>query len=316
MRKLVLSLMVISFAVGGNWKLNLSIGGFSGNYGDYNSFVSYEKSWLKFNNETWADFQKELGFITNYSSQKGSLKELSLSLPVSLRISRRIKSFDFFIEGFLLKGSAVSKTSYGYNFQFSDGSSSSLTYQYSPFALKASFFGLGLGANKRVFTRSWLKLNVEAGLGFSFVLFNYDNDLTGKMELSGYWIEIKNHLKMDGKGPGFYAYAGVEVPFLSRGKFSLSLKGGYFYSKVFSVKGDSSLNASIEDSTGYNHEESETWSGQWFMKEIDLETWWGSVKYRFPSNYQGDLGGFIKDAGKFSPTIHGPYLSFSIGYRF
>jgi len=311
---LTLALFSLSFASG--WKVKLSLGGFFGNYGDFNSFVSYEKKWLEFNNESWAEFQRSAGFLSNYSAQKGSLKELKLSLPLFLRFSRTVKGFELFGEVSYFSGAARTSTSYSYRFNFTDGSSSSVDYSYSPFELKASLIGAGIGASKRLITRGWLKLNLEASLGFSYVDLAYLNDLTGRMEVGDYWLEVKDDFTMKGKGPGIYGYAGVEIPLATMGRFILNLRSGYFALKVLSVKGDSTLNSSVRDSTGYEFQQSDSWSGEWFLKEVSISTWWGDVSYRFPSNYRQDLGELVKDLGKFSPLFHGPYLSLSLGFSF
>ncbi len=311
-----MSLVIVSLSFASSWKVKLSIGGFLGNYGDFNSFVSYEKNWLEFNNESWAEFQKSIGFLSSYSVQKGSLKELKFSLPLSLRISRTVKGFELFGEVSYFAGSAKSSTSYSYDFKFSDGSSSSVSYSYSPFELKASLIGAGIGANKRVISKGWIKLNLEASVGFSYVDLSCINNLTGRMELEDYWLEVEDDFTMEGKGPGLYGYAGVEIPVVTMGKLSLNLRAGYFALKVLSVKGDSTLNSSVKDSAGYEAQESQSWSGEWFLKEVNINTWWGDITYKFPSNYRDDLGGLVKDLGKFSPLFHGPYFSLSLGYSF
>ncbi len=308
--------MIISLSFASGWKVKLSLGGFLGNYGDLNSFVSYEEEWLKFNNETWAEFQKTSGFLSSYSAQKGNFKELKFTLPVALRVSRRMGSFDVFGEVSYFSASARTSTSYSYHLKFSDGSTSTVDYNYSPFELKASLVGLGFGAVKQVFARGRLRMNLEASLGFAYVNLSYLNKLTGRMSLGTYWLEVKDDFSMDGKGPGMYGYSGLEIPVLSKGRFSLNLRAGYFFLKVFSVKGDSSLNSSVSDSSGYSNQDSQAWSGEWFIKEVSVDTWWGKVTYRFPSNYRDDLGDGAKDLGGFSPVFHGPYFSLSAGYSF
>jgi len=306
--------MAVSFLFPSNIEIKLSTGGMYGYYGKFNSFVDYESSWLNFYNDSCAKFLKDNGLLKDFSSSGGKFKKLNISLPVNLRVFIRRRKFTFFFEGSYIKASTTNNPNFKYNFTFSDGSSSVQTYSYSPLKLGSTVYSLGGGISKPLLKKGKFKLIGEISAGALFLNFTYKNDLTGKTQIGNYWLQSQYRTEMKGRGTGFYGYAALEVPVITRGRFSLGLRGGYLYGKVPSISGDSSYAYSVSDSTGYSYSMGKRWSGKWFIKEVNDEEWWGKVDFKFPSNYEDDLGGNIKKAGDFSPGVSGPFFTLTLNF--
>ncbi len=314
MRKILFLLVIVTFLFPSNIGIKLSTGGMYGNYGKFNSFVDYESSWLNFYNDSWAKFLKDNGTLKDFSSSISKFKKLNVSLPVNLRVFIRRSKFTFFFEGSYIKAQASNNPNFKYKFTFSDGSSSNQTYSYSPLKLGSTVYSLGGGVSKPLLKKGKLKLLGEMSVGALFLNLAYKDDLTEKTQIGNYWLQSQYRTEMKGKGIGFYGYAALEVPVITRGRFSLGLKGGYLYSKVPSISGDSSYAYSVLDSTGYSYSREEHWSGKWFIKEVKDEEWWGKMDFKFPSNYEDDLGGNVKKAGNFSPGVSGPFFTLTLSF--
>ena len=317
MRKVLLFLLLtVSLLFSGNLGIKLFTGGMYGSYGDLNLFVDYESSWLNFYNNNWAKNLKDWGFISNYTSTDDvNFKKLTISLPITLRLYMEKGKTTFFVEGSYIGGRVSNNKQFNYSITFPDSSTTRIMYTYSPLELKSNLFGAGIGISRDLFQKGWFKITGEVSIGAIFLNFHYRNFLTSKTEVEDYWLSIEYNTKMKGNGLGFYGYAALDIPVISKGRFTMSIRPGYIYSKILSIKGPTSYTYSISDSYGFSSTQSDSWNGEWFIKEIDANEWWGSVKFRFPSNYRGDLNDYyVKEAGKLSPSIHGPFITISIGF--
>ncbi|MCD6455068.1 MAG: hypothetical protein J7L62_07190 [Candidatus Aminicenantes bacterium] len=313
MRRFILFLLFFYFSFAGNFGFTLSGGFLYGNYTQFNYLVDYENSWLKFYNEDWGNFLKQQGFLKDFGYSSGELNRLNSSLPLKLRFYYKNGKSTFSIEGTYLTASAVSNTEFFYDFTFMDGTSATQKFSFYPFELKPEMFSAGIGLSRQLLKYKKFCPQLEASAGFIYLNFLYENNLQVLNTIGSHWLKLSYETIMEGKGKGFYGYGGLKIPVLQRGRFSLSLTPGYFYSKILSIRGSTTYKYSISDSYGYTTSYSDSWDGEWFIKEITVKEWWGTYTFRFPSNNKSDLGSYIKNAGRFSPSISGPFLLISVG---
>lgn len=314
MRRIVFFLVLVPFLLSSNFGIKISSGGMYGFYSDLNMFVDYESSWLHFYNDSWAKSLQDAGFISNYTSSGGKFKKLSITLPATIRLYMERGNTTFFVEGSYLGARAKTSVDFNYSITFPDASSTTMVYSYSPFELKSDLFGMGVGISRDIFKRGALRITGEVSVGAIYFYAQYRNTLISKTTIQDYWLSLKFDTNMKGKGLGFYGYAALDIPVVTKGRFTLSIKPGFIYTKILAVSGPTSYTYSISDSYGFYSNQTDSWKGEWFIKEIDVEEWWGKVKFRFPSNYKDDLDEYVRNVGKFSPSIYGTFVTISIGF--
>lgn len=314
MRRIVFFLVLIPFLLSANFGIKISTGGMYGFYSDINMFVDYESSWLHFYNDSWAKYLHDAGFISNYTSSEGNFRKLSITLPVITRVYMKRGNTIFFVEGSYWGARAKTKVDFNYSITFPNASSTTMVYSYSPFELKSSLFGMGVGISRGIFKMGRFRITGEVSFGAIYFNVQYKNTLTSKTIIKDGWLSMKFDTNMKGNGLGLYGYAAIDIPVVTRGRFTLAIRPGFIYTKILSVSGPTSYTYSISDNYGFSAIQTDSWEGEWFIKEIDVEEWWGSVKFRFPSNYKDDLDEYIRNAGKFSPSIYGPFVTISIGF--
>jgi hypothetical protein len=111
-----------------------------------------------------------------------------------------------------------------------------------------------------------------------------------------------------GKGTGFSLEGGARMNFNIGKNFALFLEGGYAYQMVNNMSGPGYHT--------YNYE-TETWEGDWAIKEVYLDGQWGSRYFQFPSNAWGMEEDYVYyKIRDFKLDLSGFRMKIGISYRF
>ena len=288
-------------------------GGFSTiNATDFNQIVEYDEQVQNFFYETYYDFLLNQGEVSSWDSYgKADYNKVKNAFPFGFRFKYYLKESLAFSIGFkYVSRVGNSELEYKYSRTFSYYRDFEVK-EYLPYSLslKGGALIVGIHYGKKLSDR----IEIEGYFtgGPLFAECTYLSEWSYKLDrmYSGATItryESKGLLEERGSGTGLSVEAGLGIDLAVIHRFGLLFEFGYAYQVVSKISGPGR-----EIQGGLT----ETWDGEWGMKEERIKTDWGELKALFPTNYwEGESE--IQRIGDFKLALSGVQLRVGITYKF
>jgi hypothetical protein len=284
-------------------------GGFSSlDPGDLNSIpLLFDRNAAFWYQERY-DYYQQIGYIQSLSQgREGEFKTIKYGLPWGLRLKYYLsRRWSVSLGAKYLSRSITSNVSVQNQYNEADGAPGGYTRQYSRFTLSAAGFIPFLGVHWEQTLSDKMGLEIFVNSGPLFGTIKYRNEVrnvqtTGATENTTGWVVIE-----EGKGTGFALDGGIRLNVFLGPRFSVFFETGYAWQIVSRVNGPGR-----EEYEG----ETDTWDGQWGMKDYYAADSWGVMDTEYASNY------FISGAERlwlraFKLDLSGFQARLGIAYRF
>ncbi|MBN2245194.1 MAG: hypothetical protein JW755_05050 [Candidatus Aminicenantes bacterium] len=268
---------------------------FFGGYGslnplDLNLFVGSDSSYQNFVYDSYFDYLESSHMIESWTkSATGSRRKIKYLLPFGIRLRYEALDFLAFSFGFQY---LHKKNSDDIFFQYNRDVFYDEEYieelDYNPYGLSVSAYLPTIGFH--VFKQFGEKVTAEVyalgGVLLAECAYTSSWDYTWFIQGQGYtWLTYQSSglLEYEGSGTGMSVEAGGRISLPVFNQIGFFVEGGYAYQVVSSIAG-----SGREINGGYTEE----WEGDWKIKTETLQSVWGTIEIKSPTNYQTGGDGF------------------------
>lgn len=294
-------------------------GGFSFiNPSDLNMRADFDKGEDEFRYNGWHNYWQSEGEIIYWEKEtERDLKAVKTVLPFGFRLRFNLTS-NFALSLGFSNFSKTQKSSFKFSYvaEWYDWLHSTLEVDYSPYILfvKGYIPMLGIhysaGSNSIGFEGYITGGPLFAKCGYEIERnYNY----SGEWE---YWSHSTSKLKEEGKGTGIGIDAALRLNLKFNRIMGLFVEGVYSYQKISNISGPGTEDYEYNNSYGEVELESDSWEGEWGIKEVTYTYDWGSQTYQFPSNFWEDLSGDERLVRDFTLDLSGFQIRLGLFFRF
>ena len=231
------------------------------------------------------------GYIQFYGKElEGQIEPLKRAFPFGLRLKYRLTDVFSVSLGFkYVSKEQVSQINNIYTIVENGGYQYQYTYEKSPFSHNVSGYAplVGIHFEKKISRLLGIEGYFSGGPLFAncqYTLSMYEEmpNPVSESDDAAQFIPVnirRSFLKEKGKGTGYTLELGTRLNLYMGGSFNFFIESGYALQRVHSIRGPGT---EIDNGVEMN------WEGNWGVKEIYQEHYWGDIYYQYPSNYWGE----------------------------
>lgn len=289
-------------------------GGFAPiNPSDLNLFIDYDNRIQEFNYESLLKYLQDSGQIRSWTkTQERDRRKIKNAFPFGIRLKLYFNPMIAVSVGVkYLSAKHASEFDFRYTRNELSGEQYIENMMYSPYSLSAKAYAPMLGIHIAKKIKNALILEGFLSGGPLFVECHYLSDWSYEWWISGTnynWLMFTSAgvLEEKGTGTGIALDLGGKVGYPLAEGLEVFLEGGYSYQVAKNVSGEG------REVWG---ESSETWDGQWGIKQEKITSPWGELEVELPTNYWPDNSSSGKSRD-FELDLSGFQLRLGFSFRF
>jgi hypothetical protein len=318
MKKLViLAILFLVFSLPGfsnkqakkKYQLEL-FGGYSlVNPGDLNAVIDFREQYMNFWYVDSYEYYSRVGYFHSLSQDRElDYRRIKNAFPFGIRLKYYFnKAMAFSVGVQYISNRKDSNAFYHVAFSENDGTRQDYTWKYAPISISARGIipSLGIHLEKRLSDTLGFEVFASGGPLFSNVSYNYDYVI--EHSSNGNLISTRRILLEEkGKGTGYSFDGGIRMNVALGNRLGLFVEGGYAFRWMSKPEGPGQT---------VDNGETDSWRGEWGMKEYYAAEYWGVHELEYPSNHW-DPEEFTYRLRNFKLDLSGFQVRIGLSYRF